>query len=223
MTPLSNNNVKRLRKMFENSKTEVLDVEDKILEAANKIFLKFGLEGTSMQQIADEAGMSRTSLHYYFRNKNKLFEYVYHSAEHSLIPKLKEIIDAEIPVIQKLESFVNFYIDLLLDNPLLPNFILFELQRDPKRVIDFLKSKEVNIVKLVLQIDKEVSRGTIRPFSLPDMVANTLGMCVFPFMCKPILMESFFDKDEEAYRKYIQARKKEIIHILTIWINVSDN
>jgi AcrR family transcriptional regulator len=42
-----------------------------------KVFILQGLEGTSMQQIADEAGINKSLLHYYFRSKEKLFGAVF--------------------------------------------------------------------------------------------------------------------------------------------------
>lgn len=41
----------------------VIDTETKIKQAAKKIFLKKGLAGTRLQEIANEAGISRTVLH----------------------------------------------------------------------------------------------------------------------------------------------------------------
>ncbi|HOI50037.1 MAG TPA: helix-turn-helix domain-containing protein, partial [Prolixibacteraceae bacterium] len=48
--------------------------EDKILDAAHEVFLRKGMDGARMQEIADEAGINKALLHYYFRSKEKLFE-----------------------------------------------------------------------------------------------------------------------------------------------------
>src|SRR5215475_12221210 len=50
------------------------DTEVKLMNAAQNAFIKYGLEGARMQDIADEAGMSKSMLHYYFSKKEKLFE-----------------------------------------------------------------------------------------------------------------------------------------------------
>ena len=47
--------------------------EKKILDSAKKKFLRLGLRATTLQQIADDAGVNRTSIHYYFRSKEKLY------------------------------------------------------------------------------------------------------------------------------------------------------
>ena len=59
-----------------------LNTEQKILLAAKKIFVEKGLEGARMQEIANEAGINKALLHYYFRSKDKLFEGVFREAFH---------------------------------------------------------------------------------------------------------------------------------------------
>src|SRR5262245_15886917 len=43
-----------------------------ILETAAGLFLERGLAGTSMQDIADALGVTRTAVYYYFRNKDEI-------------------------------------------------------------------------------------------------------------------------------------------------------
>jgi AcrR family transcriptional regulator len=47
--------------------------EDRILDSAYKIFLLFGYHGTTLQQIAIEAGVNKSAVHYYYRSKEKLY------------------------------------------------------------------------------------------------------------------------------------------------------
>ena len=50
--------------------------EGKILVSAKKVFYQKGLKGARMQEIADDAGVNKAMLHYYFRSKEKLFDKV---------------------------------------------------------------------------------------------------------------------------------------------------
>ena len=56
---------------------KTLSTEEKILEAAKTIFHRKGFEGARMQEIADEAGINKSLLHYYFRTKDRLFDAVF--------------------------------------------------------------------------------------------------------------------------------------------------
>ena len=62
---------------------------EKILEAARKVFLTKGLDGARMQDIADEAGMNKALLHYYYSNKEKLFEMIFMEEAKKFFPKIK--------------------------------------------------------------------------------------------------------------------------------------
>lgn len=47
-------------------------VPQAILEAASNLFIRRGYEGTTMQDIAQELGISRSALYYYFKNKEEI-------------------------------------------------------------------------------------------------------------------------------------------------------
>ncbi len=50
-----------------------ISTEDRLLLAAYNIFLLFGYHGTTIQQIAMEAGVNKSNIHYYFRSKERLY------------------------------------------------------------------------------------------------------------------------------------------------------
>jgi AcrR family transcriptional regulator len=47
--------------------------EARIVRAAYDIFLFYGYHGSTLQQIAERAGVNQSSIHYYFRSKDKLY------------------------------------------------------------------------------------------------------------------------------------------------------
>lgn len=54
-----------------------LSPEEKILAEARELFILYGFNGTTIDKIANEAEVSKTAIHYYFRSKLKLFEKVF--------------------------------------------------------------------------------------------------------------------------------------------------
>ena len=63
--------------MIEKKKTRIkIRNEEKILEAALKLFSTFGFHGTTMEKIAELADMSQPNLHNYFKTKADLYEAV---------------------------------------------------------------------------------------------------------------------------------------------------
>src|ERR1700754_815996 len=102
------------------------DTEEKLMRAAQNAFIKYGLEGARMQDIADEAGISKSMLHYYFAKKEKLFEIILRQAVLDVFSKFRQILNAEDSVMSKITRLSGEYIDFLLDHPYLPLFVLHE-------------------------------------------------------------------------------------------------
>src|ERR1035437_8574968 len=50
------------------------EVTKSILEAAKRVFQKWGLNKTTMEDIAHEAGKGKSTLYYYYKSKDELFE-----------------------------------------------------------------------------------------------------------------------------------------------------
>jgi len=198
-----------------------IDAETRIIKAADKVFLKYGVNGTTMSKIADEANISRTSLHYYFRNKAHLFQKVLESIQGKIVPTISEIINADVPVLCKIEMFINGYIDLIMSNPMIPGFIFMEMQRDPKWIISLLKGWNLNFDKLKTQIENEIKEGQIKPFKLEELYANVIGMSVFPLICKTIFVEFIFNHNEKEFYDFMMSRKKSIMDVIKSWLSVS--
>ncbi|HBH82388.1 MAG: hypothetical protein A2X05_10580 [Bacteroidetes bacterium GWE2_41_25] len=73
-----------------------MSTEDKILLAAHNIFLLFGYHGTTIQKIATQAGVKKSSVHYYYRSKERLYaEVVKIVLAQILNPEVKNSSDPE--------------------------------------------------------------------------------------------------------------------------------
>src|SRR5580698_3884 len=163
------------------------DTQERILAASKKIFLVKGLSGARMQDIADEAGINKALLHYYYRNKEKLFETIFKEASNQFFPKISHIIESGIPLFEKIESFCREYIDLMLENGYLPLFVLNEVNKEPQRFKEkFWKNKDLIFAKFVAAIDIAVKKRKIKSASPPHLFINLISMCIFPFIAKPL-------------------------------------
>lgn len=52
----------------------MVDKREHILEAAEQLFARFGIKKTTMDDIAKKAHMGKSSLYYYFKSKEEVFE-----------------------------------------------------------------------------------------------------------------------------------------------------
>lgn len=188
-----------------------VSTEQRILSTAKSIFEKKGLTGTRMQEIADAAGINKALLHYYFRNKEKLFEAVFSEALAKIFPRINEIFSAEIPLFRKIEVFVENYIEMIMENPHLPAFVTHELNQNPDRFIKNVFQHESAPVPhhFLLQIEAAIRNGEIRPVHPAQLMINLLSLCIFPFIAKP-LIQSIFNIQDETFSGLMEARKKEV-------------
>jgi TetR/AcrR family transcriptional regulator len=185
--------------------------EERILDAARGVFVKKGLYGARMQDIADEAGINKAMLHYYFKNKEKLFEQIFMEAASKLFPRINQIFTSDDHLFVKIEQFCEEYITVVLENPYLPLFVLYEMNRDPVYFMQKLwrKNTKPNPVKFLEQIEAEVKKGTIKNISPLQLLINLISMTIFPFIGKPVIQINL-GVDELQFRMIMEQRKKEV-------------
>lgn len=191
------------------------NTEQKILAAAKKIFTLKGLAGARMQDIADEAGINKALLHYYFRSKDKLFEVIFHEAFNRFLPRFNHVIESDLPLFHKIEQFAGYYIEMAIENPYLPLFVLNEMNKHPE---EFFKkawaSTPPPVEVLIAQIESEKKKGKIRKdITPPQLVMNIMSLCVFPFVGKP-LFKMIMHVEEPQFRQLMEQRKKEVAQFI---------
>ena len=185
--------------------------EHVIMEAAKKVFLRKGMAGARMQDIADEAGFNKALVHYYFRSKEKLFEVIFMEAAGKLFPRINAIFEGDQPLFEKIELFCEEYISVVSENPYLPMFVLNEIHQDPQYFLQKVwagKSKP-KPAKFLEQIDREVRKGTIKKINPLHLLMNLISMTIFPFVAKPMI-EKNLGLDDVQFRAAMEERKKEI-------------
>ena len=186
------------------------NTEHKIIDAAQDVFLKKGMDGSRMQEIADEAGINKALLHYYFRSKEKLFEAIFKRVFSTAFPSILEMIHSPLPIDEKIGNFIEKYMDLLLRNPYLPMFILKEINRAPEKLASVIKSQGINPHEVFAMFEKEMDKGTIRRMNPKDLLLNMLGLSIFPVVARPLMTEMFFDGNKNEYKKFLAERKDTV-------------
>jgi AcrR family transcriptional regulator len=161
-----------------------------------------------MQEIADEAKINKAMLNYYYRSKDKLFEAVFKEAAQNFFPEVFQMVNSDLPLFEKIESFVSGYLTFLQSNMCVPGFIINELAQNPQRLKDFFIEHKIRPPEKFLQeIRDAVDSKEIIPIEPMTLVLNILSLCIFPVVAKPII-ETVFNLSEEQYADMIEARKK---------------
>lgn len=197
-----------------------LSAEEKIKEAAKKLFTKKGFAAVKTRDIAKEAGLNLALLNYYFRSKQKLFDIIMMENFRKFIQGISiNIFDDKATMEQTIEKIIAAYIDFLTENPDLPLFILNEIRGNPSSIVDII-NKEVgplrsHFFKQLSQKGKSGKMPAIDPF---HFIANLIGLTIFPFVAKPIL-QRVTNVNDKKFKALMQERKK----LVPIWIKAIMN
>ncbi len=190
------------------------ETEQKVLDAARIVFIAKGMDGARMQEIADKAGINKALLHYYFRSKENLFERVFTEAISKALPSIGTFMISEKPFWEKVEYFITSYINLIMENPFIPSFIVQEINRDPQNLIRLMRKNNLDFSKIVATINRDIQNANLRPISAEHFIINLIGMCVFPFIASPLIIEIVFNGDADKFKKAIQERKTVIFDFI---------
>ena len=186
--------------------------EGKIKAAAQKVFLEKGFYGARMQDIADEAGINKALLHYYYRSKDKLLDLVFMESFLKIVPTVSRIAQSDDPLFVKIERFVGEFLTLLNANPLVPLFVVNELTRHPEKFIHKIFTATEGgpkVARLLEQVQEEAEIGNIRPVDPASVFINIISLCTFPYIGKP-MMKMVLSLDEASYNALLEKRKREV-------------
>jgi TetR/AcrR family transcriptional regulator len=196
------------------ARTKNENTEHQILEAAKKVFQLKGMDGARMQEIADEAGINKAMLHYYFRNKEMLFEAVFINAFSMMAPHLNRILNDESSIEEKIRNFTHDHLSFIMEHPYLPKFIIQELNRNPDFVMNMkAKTGFPSLEKFKVQLAIEVEKGILKPIAGEQLFINILAMNIFPIIASPMI-KAFIRADDEAYTQLLEARKTEVANFI---------
>jgi len=189
--------------------------EEKIKEAARKLFTKKGFAATRTRDIAEEAGINLALLNYYFRSKQKLFDLVMLENFKQFIQGISvKVYDETATMGEKIEQIATAYIDFLTLHPDLPLFILNELRSNPSKIAEQI-NEEVSPMRshLLKQLQAAGKAGKIPALDPFHFIANLIGLTVFPFVGRPIL-QRVTGANDEKFNAMMQERKK----LVPIWL-----
>lgn len=190
---------------------EELTTEQKIMEAAIRVFTQKGFAAAKTRDIAEEAGINLALLNYYFGSKDNLFKLVVIEKFQDLFGLLSPILsDEKISLEEKISLLVDKYSELLLENEDLPIFVLNELKNN-ESIFDNILQQAKNLAQPVIEHQLREKGYTI---STADFVVNIVSLAIFPFVAKPLFVSSGIVRKDE-FVSFIESRKKLIPQWIT--------
>lgn len=191
--------------------------EEKILQAARCVFIAKGLDGARMQEIADEACINKAMLHYYFESKENLFEAVFMDTAGIFFKNINEILLQEGTNMQeKISLFVDNYMDIIASNPFIPQFMINEINRNPKILYKLLSNSGLK-PETFMQLFR--NRTLKNGKDIRQLVISVFALCLFPFIARPLLQIIYFEDNTNEYDQFLSERKEYVKKMLLNFLN----
>jgi len=189
--------------------------EEKIKEAAKKLFTQKGFNAVKTREIAAASGINLALLNYYFRSKQKLFEIVMAENLFAFKNGMSNVLnDDHDDIFVKIEKMASYYIDTLKVNPNLALFVVNAIHDNQHDIfddkLDPLQKSRNNFAK---QFMKSIEEGKITPINPIHILSNIIGLIVMPFLAKPMMLKRLKISDKE-FTSAMEERKK----LIPIWI-----
>ena len=170
-------NIERKKRKTERRRNE-------ILQAAERLFQQKGFEKVTMEEIAEEVDLSKSSMYVYFKNKDVLFFSIILQKWNIYLEQLKERMNREQSGLGKINAMVQFTLDFSRDNPEYAEMTTHNsshiFQRIDKENLEEMMKFSENYRPLILDAVKEgVADGTIREDIDPVFVGMFIHMVTY--------------------------------------------
>jgi len=198
-----------------------MKTEEKIIIAARRIFREKGKDGARMQEIADQAGINKALLHYYFRSKDVLFDKIFKQEIQEVMHQILATISDQTDFRNFLYAFIREYLRNIAPRRNVIRFVLWEADKKKDQFVNYLSESfqehGFSGNPIIGRITRAIEEGEIRPCDPVNLVLSILGMSIFPFMAAPI-MERIFTGLDFTDQAFIEHRASEISAL--IWNGV---
>lgn len=168
------------------------ETETAIFHAALTVFARKGKDGARMQEIADEAGINKALLHYYYRTKDGLYETVFTQVMGHFMSTVEREMGDDRPFRDVLKHIIDAYIDQHRAHPEVARMWMHENLNGAPVARGFLKAqmesgRETTLARVVRRIGKAVDDGEIRMVDPVHTFISVLGASVFFFLGMPTI------------------------------------
>lgn len=184
------------------------DKQIQILQVAEKLFAEKGYDGTSIRDISKEAKINIAMVSYYFGSKEKLLERLIYFRTSGLKMKLENLFKENLPPLEKIEKFIELYIERIDHNRDLYQILHFEISSN-KRAMDlkaFTDIKKGNLESLTKIIEEGQSQNSFKKdINIPLLTPTILGTYFHFHSNKPFFKDILNLTTDAQYDHYIKT------------------
>jgi len=184
---------------------------EKILDVAEARFAQRGYAGVGLREVAEAAGLGKSSLFHHFPSKAALYGAVLDRVLERIELRMNRALEASRDVRAQISDAVIGLIDTLAEDPPAARLLLRTVFEDddvsPGEAPELAAADrrlEALIARVARVITEGIAAGAIRPISVPDAIQTLIGATVYPFASGEFgekLAGEIFSADAIARRK----------------------
>lgn len=141
-----------------------------IVEAVVRVLGAQGMQGLTMDLVAEQAGVAKGTLYVYFKNKQELLKATIEVSLAPLIKNLNELLDSRLPPDEKVRALVSRHLGFFDENRPLFRVLMYELTQ--ARWKRFGTSRyESFISRLAAALEEGCRDGSFRPVNCVHLAA----------------------------------------------------
>jgi len=161
---------------------------DKILEVAEALFARRGFAGVGMREVAEAAGLGKSSLFHHFRSKVQLYLAVLERVLGRLDDRQTAVLSQSLAPAEKLDRWMDVTIDTFAEQPASARLLLRALfEEDEFDGTDWPEGQAVDrrlasVLEGVARLLNEgMKKGAFRAASTPHVLQTLIGAALYHF------------------------------------------
>jgi len=157
----------------------------KILDTAEALFSRRGFNGVSLREVADRAGLGKSSLFHHFANKLSLYVAVLERILTQIDARVEAAQEHTASALARLHQWVDAIVDTLAENPTHAPLLLRALFEG--EVVDAKDSSRLNHIlqrtlgRVAHDLQEGMESGEFRSVSVPHTLQTLIGMSIYHF------------------------------------------
>jgi TetR/AcrR family transcriptional regulator len=189
---------------------EEAQTERLIKDKAKQLFFQKGFLNATTQEIADEAGVNRALIHYYFRSRDQMLDILLDETLREKKGRVTSILNSDVPFREKIANYIDMIVDYGIKYPYLDNFLISEMARRPEKIKLFCAKDPVKSSDLIRnELAIEVKKGKLAAITAEHFMVNLISLCNYPLLAKSVI-QTIHGLSDTAYRKFLVERKRII-------------
>lgn len=210
-----------------NAMTNFNDKQLQIIETAESLFASKGFNGTSVRDIAEEAGINVAMISYYFGSKEKLMEAIFEVKIGKVQMRVEELLkDTVMAPIEKVYILIDEHIERVMKSQQFYRIMICEMASNKSpAIMEKVKQLKIKNAELISELIKEgQKKGDFKKKVDVVLMLNTMVGTVWQTIITKDHYQEFTNNtglSEEEYEKLL--KKKLMIHIKTLFKAILTN